>query len=152
MPRPNSSRHLGIRIYRKQGDISILLNKKTMKEISIADFQVLEPGAMKLNQSAAEKTVGFTIPEDMALDQVVVLQTKITVKEDGSIFKVSVGETPIWGMRADAGHTRGLWQTFIAKQAFGDQKGKTVGITFSVPDGHIIFSDIVIWYQRDISI
>ena len=122
-----------------------------MKEISIADFQVLEPGAMKLNQTAPEKTVGFTIPEDMALDQVVVLQTKITVKEDGSKFKVSVGDTPIWGMKADADHTRGLWQTFIANQAFGDERGKTVGITFSVPVGNIVFSDIVIWYQRNIS-
>lgn len=122
-----------------------------MKELSIADFQVLESGSIKLNQTQQEKTVGFTIPEDIALNQVVVLQVKITVKEDDSKFIVSVGETPIWGMKADAGHTRGLWQTFIAKEAFGNQKGKTVGVTFSVPSGSIAFSDIVIWYQRNIS-
>ena len=123
-----------------------------MKKISIADFQVLEMGAFNLNQTEQEKTIGFTIPEDMALNQVVVLQAKITVKADGSKFKVMVGETPIWGMKANQGHTRGLWQTFIAKQVFGAAKAKTVGITFSVPVGNISFSDIVIWYQRDISI
>ncbi len=123
-----------------------------MKEISIADFQVLEMGAFTLDSENSEKTLGFTIPDDMALNQVVVLQAKITVIRDGSAFEVKVGETPIWGMKANPSHTRGVWQTFIAKQAFADQKGKTVGLSFSVPTGSISFSDIVIWYQRNISI
>ena len=123
-----------------------------MKKISIADFQVLEMKSFNLNSEEQEKTIGFTIPEDIALNQVVVLQSKITVKEDGSAFRVYVGETPIWGMKADKGHTRGLWQTLIANYAFEGQAGKTVGITFKVPAGNIIFSDIVIWYQRNISL
>ena len=129
-----------------------------MKTISLADFQVLEAGSFNLNQDDNEKTIGFTIPEDIDINQVVVFQSKITVKEDGSTFEVSTDGTPIWGMKADKDHTRGLWQTFIASQAFGShidfggQRTKTVGITFAVPSGNITFSDVVIWYQRKISV
>ena len=123
-----------------------------MKEISIADFQVLEMGSFILNETQKEKTVFFTIPEDIALNQVVVLQAKVTVKDNESTFSVTVGETAIWGMKVNQSHTRGLWQTFMAKHAFGEQKGKNVGITFTVPSGIIAFSDIIIWYQRTLSL
>jgi hypothetical protein len=115
---------------------------------TLADYFVLSDGPFTLSNSADEKKLSITLPDDLAANSIgLLMYTAIPSGTFAKHFEVDINDTTDVVRDVSNSEPRSLHEAIDAGLLRAG--ANTVQFRYESGGGDIVFSDVVLWVQRN---